>query len=105
MASCSLVLFDSSTYLPCRSRRHRMPSVASQRGAQKRQEKMADIKSRMETVRALYRQNPSERLPEALKALKKAEEHFGFPFSKPAEGLPPTFSKNSSIATLLSWQA
>ena len=50
---------------------------------------MANINSRKETVRALYQQNPSELRPEALRALKRAEEYFGYPFSKPEKGVPP----------------
>jgi hypothetical protein len=51
---------------------------------------MANIESRKATVRALYRENPSELRPEALKAFARAEEYFGFgSLAKRREDLPP----------------
>jgi hypothetical protein len=58
-------------------------------GRQKRQEKMADIKSRMETVRALYRENPYELRPEASRALAEAEKYFGVDLTR-RKDLPPS---------------
>ena len=67
---------------------------------------MADIKSRMATVRALYRENPSELRPEALRALARAEEYFGFGSPHAEERpAPRSFSKNSGTTTFLSWPA
>jgi hypothetical protein len=67
---------------------------------------MANIESRKATVRALYRENPSELRPEALKAFARAEEYFGFgSLAKRREDCPPIVSKNSGITTFLSWLA
>ena len=50
---------------------------------------MADIKSRMETVRALYRENPYELRPEASRALAEAEKYFGVDPTR-RKDLPPS---------------
>jgi hypothetical protein len=50
---------------------------------------MADIKSRMQTVRALYRENPYELRPEASRALAEAEKYFGVDLTR-RKDLPPS---------------